>query len=75
MTTFGFQGTTLPPLRENVPVRPTYRVPSKEERSQKLKTYALMSAFATALWFAITLSYVTPRLGASITRIAPMFTK
>lgn len=73
MTTFGFHGTTLPPLRENVPVRPTYRVPSKEERSQKLKTYALMSAFATALWFAITLSYVTPRLGAGINPVAYYF--
>lgn len=73
MTTFSFQNSAMPPLRENVPVRPTYRVPSKEERSQKLKMYAIMSAFATALWLVLTLGYVTPRLGANLNPVAYYF--
>lgn len=73
MTTFGFQGTALPPLRENVPVRPSYKVPSKEQRVQKLKSYAIMSALSTALWLALTLTYITPRLGTDINPVAYYF--
>ena len=50
-----------------------YRVPSKEQRAQKLKSYAITSALATALWLAVTLSYVTPRLGTGINPVAYYF--
>lgn len=73
MTTFSFQSSAMPPLKENVPVRPSYRVPSKEQRAQKLKSYAITSALATALWLAVTLSYVTPRLGTGINPVAYYF--